>query len=486
MRRLFKRKMTESPAGFTNSTISGEEEQSLSDSTHGSYSLSGSTYDVHFIHNSTDGPYSQTTSTDGPSLKNNFTDGQYSVNKFPDGLYFIHNSTNRPYPQNKSTDSPYLMTNFLGDSFPSTPSTDSHYPISNLASDSHSHMNFSDTLYSNATNLTTFDNDFNTSFREGWTSPTNSTEGSYSMSVAFEIISPLIVAIGIIGNILSLCVLSRKKFRKLSVSVYLRGLAVVDLSTLLVSDTLLHLLEKTTGNYMRDSQGWACKINIWLTLSLPWISSWLLVCISVERVIVVYIPHKAKRLCTTTKAYMVTSFMYLLFLLSNIHAFFMYDIHAGHCVHLDKIYYDVLGGVAITLYSIVPGLVIVICNLIIVRTLIIMSRVQKTMSHDKSASQNSKNLTVMMVTNCVFFLILTSPYNMITTFTDTAAINDNIIFAMFELACLNHAINFFLYVLCGSLFRKELFRMLTCAKTEQVSSGRSVPSAQSETEMTRV
>ena len=472
------------PAGFTNSTITGEEDQSLSDSTHGSYSLSGSTDGVHFIHNSTDSPYSQTTSTGGSSLKNYFPDSQNSVNRFPDGLYVIHNSTNRPYPQNKSTDSPYLLNNFSGDLFPSTLSTESHYPISNLTSDSHSHINFSDTLFSNATNLTTFDNDFNTSFREGWTSPTNSTEGSYS--VAFEIIPPLIVAFGIIGNTLSLCVLSRKKFRKLSVSVYLRGLAVVDLSTLLVSDSFLYLLEKTAGNYVRDSQGWACKINIWLSLALPWISSWLLVCISVERVIVVYIPHKAKKLCTTNKAYMVTTFMYLLFLLGNIHAFFKNDIHAGHCVPLDEIYYVALGGVSIALYSIVPGLVIVICNMVIVCTLIKMSRVQKTMSHDKSASQNSKNLTVMLVMNCLFFLILTSPYNIISIVSYKVAVNENIIFAMYELANLNHAINFFLYVLCGSLFRKELFRMLTCAKTEPVSSGRSVPSAQSETEMTRV
>ena len=303
--------------------------------------------------------------------------------------------------------------------------------------------------------------------------------------MVFEIITSLIVGIGIIGNIRSLCVLSRTKFRKLSVSVYLRGLAVADFFTLLVSDTFLYFLEKTAGNYMRDSQGWACKIFIWLHLSLPWVSSWLVVCISVERAIVVYIPHKAKTLCTTTKAYIVTSLMYLLFLLGNIHVFFKFDIRDGYCNLVDKIYDVALGGVSIALYSIVPALVIVICNLVIVCTLIKMSRVQKTMSHDKSASLKNKNLTVMLVMNCIFFLILTSPLNIITMLGDQVAINKQIIRAIYELSSLNHTINFILYVICGSLFRKELFRMLTCAKTEPVSSERSVPSAQNRTEMTK-
>ena len=446
----------ESLVGLTNSTVSGEEDQSPRDSIHSPYSLKEAADGLQFIYNFTDNQYSESTSTDGPFLIHNSTDGPYSGNK---SIYFIHNSSNSAYPQNKTLDRPYT--------------------VSSLMNTPHTNTNFSDPLQSNFTNYTGFANDLNTSFEftESWTSLSNSTEGSSSISVAFEIIPPLIVAIGIIGNILSLCVLSRKKFRNLSVPVYLRGLAVADVSSLLISNSFLNLLEKTTGNYMRSSQDWACKIFNWLHLSFSWISSWLVVCISVERVIVVYTPHKAKRLCTTTKAYKVTTFIYLLFLVSNIHAFFKYDIHAGNCGPVDEIYNVALGGVSIALFSIVPGLVIVVCNLVIVCTLIKMSRVQK--SHDKLASKDSKNLTVMLVINCLFFLILTSPYNMINKFSDQAAINKNIILAMYQLASSNHAINFFLYVICGSLFRKELFCMLTCAKT-------SVPSARGKRQMTRV
>ena len=444
----------ESLVVITNSTVSGEEDQSPSDSIHGPYSLKEATDGLQFIYNFTDSQYSQSTSTDGPFLIHNSTDGPYSGNK---SIYFIHNSSNSAYPQNKTLDSPYT--------------------VSNLINDSDANINFSDPLHSNFTQYTGFAIDFNTSFTESWTSLSNSTEGHSSISLAFEIIPPLVVAIGILGNILSLCVLSRKKFRNLSVSVYLRGLTVADVSSLLISNSFLNLLEKTAGNFMRASQDWACKIFIWLHLSLPWISSWLLVCISVERAIVVYAPHKAKRLCTTTKAYIVTTFMYLLFLLSNIHAFFKYDIHSGNCNPVDKIYHNAVGGVAISLFSVVPALFIVICNFVIVCTLVKMSRVQKTMSHDKSASKDSKKLTRMLVMNCFFFLILTLPHNMIIMFDDQAAIDINIKRAMYELTSLNHAINFFLYVLCGSLFRKELFHMLTCAKTEPVSSGKSVPSA---------
>ena len=454
----------DSLVGLTNSTVSGEENQSPSDSFHGPYSLKEATDGLQFIYNFTDSSYSQSTSTDDPFLIHNSTDDPYSGKK---SIYLIHNSSNSAYPQNKTLDRPYTVSSLMN-----TPDT-----------------NFSDPLQSNFTNYTGFANDFNTSFTESWTSLSTSTEGSYSIPVAFEIIPPLIVAIGIIGNILSLCVLSRKKFRNLSVSVYLRGLAVADVSSLLISHSFLNLLEKTTGNYMRDFQGWACKIFIWLHLSLPWISSWLVVCISVERVIVVYTPHKAKRLCTTTKAYMVTTSLYLFILLGNVHSFFKYDIHVGYCSPVEEIYYVALVGVAIALTSIAPFLVIVVCNLVIVCTLIKMSKVQKALSHDKSSSQNSKNLTVMLVLNCILFLILTSPYNivlMVYFFSDKAKFDLNFINVTYELAFSNHAINFFLYVICGSLFRKELLYMLKCAEKELASSERSVSSTQNKTEISKV
>ena len=384
-----------------------------------------------------------------------------------------------PSLTNSSSDGDYPLTN----------STDGDYPITNITAASYSLIGSSDALYTNSTSFANFTNDLNISSTESGVNVTNSTEESYSLPVAFDIIPPLIVAIGTIGNILSLCVLSRRKFKNLSVSVYLRGLAIADFFTLLVSNSFVNLLEKTTRNDTRSLQDWACKIFAWLHSSLPWISSWLVVCISVERVIVVYIPHKAKKLCTTTKAYMVTTFVYFFFLLGHIHAFLKYDINAGYCGPVDQVYYISLVGVALALYSVVPLLVIVICNILIVCTLIKMSKVQKTMSHEKSASQNSKNLTVMLVMNCIFFLILTSPYNIVITlyfYSDKAEFDYNIINATYEVRFSNHAINFLLYVICGSLFRKELFRMLTCAKTEPVSSGRSVPSVQSKTEISKV
>ena len=63
----------ESLVGLTNSTVSGEEDQSPSDSIHGPYSLKEATDGLQFIYNFTDSSYSQSTSTstDDPFLIHN-------------------------------------------------------------------------------------------------------------------------------------------------------------------------------------------------------------------------------------------------------------------------------------------------------------------------------------------------------------------------------------------------------------------------------
>ena len=312
---------------------------------------------------------------------------------------------------------------------------------------------------------------------------TNATDYVYQTTLPFfifDIIPPLVVSIGVVGNILTLFVLSRKPFARLSVSVYLRGLAIADFFALLISDSFLYLLEETTTNYIRDSEGWACKIFIWLHSSMPWISSWLVVSISIERAIVVLIPHKAKKLCTATKSKIVTAFIYIFCLVGNSHAFFKYDIYEDYCDPDPEveIYYIALLGIAIAVYTVLPLLIIVTCNVLIIVTLVKMSKLHDSMS--QSSAHGSASLTIMLVVNCVFFLLSTVPYNILIVifqyFLPQTELANFMMDICYELRFSNHAINFFLYVICGSLFRRELILMLKCVKSEQVSVQRSTAS----------
>ena len=68
------------------------------------------------------------------------------------------------------------------------------------------------------------------------------------------------VIIGTIGNALTLAVMLRPKYRRLSTSVYLMCLAVVDTLYLYVSRLTIHGWEAiTTRNMFVDSQ-WSCKV----------------------------------------------------------------------------------------------------------------------------------------------------------------------------------------------------------------------------------
>ena len=291
--------------------------------------------------------------------------------------------------------------------------------------------------------------------------------------IVFDIIPPITVSTGMIGNILCLFVLNRKQFSQLSVSVYLRGLAIADFLSLLVSNSLHGLIEKLINYQIRNSNSWACKIFIWMHSSFPWISSWLVVAISIERVIVVNLPHKAKMLCTSGKAKLVTAFIYTFLILCQSHTLFEYAIHDNACLPVaqPKTYYISLIWIAITFYAVLPLLIITICNICIITTIVKVKRLHRSIAHPPT--EKGSNLTFMLVTNCFFFLLLTVPYDILILIYPNFIPKNNIagyaINISYELRIFNHAINFILYVICGSVFRRELLLMLRCKRKEPIA-----------------
>lgn len=287
------------------------------------------------------------------------------------------------------------------------------------------------------------------------------------------IISVLFVIFGTIGNGLTIPVLNGGKFSDCSTAIYMMALAIFDILTLMVTCLSIFL-----GSYFSDIVIMICPIRAWLLSALTQISSWLIVAICVERVIAVCQPHKAKCFCTKKRARITTCGISALFLILNVHKLFTIKGKTEPSVCLATplfaFQFDTIStGV---LYSLLPSLIIVICNILIVRK--VMKRVKIFGEPQKKDARviQGQNITIMLVVNSSWFVILTLPYQ-IFTFLNVFIIRFDmniyriVRFVGFLCLCLNHSINFIFYALCGSVFRKEFLNLYGCTTSSDERNG---------------
>ena len=310
------------------------------------------------------------------------------------------------------------------------------------------------------------------------------TDEGGSAVLVFVIMIPLIVVTGTIGNILTVIVMNRRVFSQLSVSIYLQVLALSDLGFLWISDLFFRWVHFLSGVRIPAYNGVVCRIHVWLHLSLPWISSWLIVAVGIERAIAVHWPLQAKVLCTRQRALRVSLGIIFMFCAVNSHVITTVDIvtvdTGQYCIVIDDLANTIILVFAILLYSFLPILLIVTCNILLIRNL---NRHNRSTSMDSLSSQSSmmrnqrnNNVVRMLVVNSFAFIVLTLPINVLTVVGDSSNINIPlpVILTAKIMSLTNHAANFVLYTLSGSIFREELQRMCTCAKDQPVSSpGRS-------------
>ena len=265
---------------------------------------------------------------------------------------------------------------------------------------------------------------------------------------------PIIIALGVLGNALAAIVMLRPRFRQLSASVYLLLLAFADTGCLLLNHKVQYWMMKDTGVSL-FSVPWLCRIYLWLTLSVPFVSSWLVVLVTMERVIIVCRPLRAKTLCTRKHAWIASISMLGCVFLSNIYVFFIG--WSGHC-GLDPTYTRTITIVAIIMFSCLPFLLIVLSNTTICVELFRQHRfVVSKLAECATTHGDTHRLTFMLIANSCVFIVLTLPFNVVLAYKQVGGEPAFWVTVTSEyLVCLSHAGNFLLYTATGSLYRQEL------------------------------
>jgi hypothetical protein len=132
-----------------------------------------------------------------------------------------------------------------------------------------------------------------------------------------EVFLPLLLILGLMGNLLSILVFSRESMRKNTTFRYLLLLSVIDMCTLLTGcgDKLLMVY---TGVNVRLLSEFVCKAHSFLVYFFTQSSSLLLACMSVDRALVITV-KMSKKLSTVSMANKVFFGILGLVTLINLH-----------------------------------------------------------------------------------------------------------------------------------------------------------------------
>jgi hypothetical protein len=132
----------------------------------------------------------------------------------------------------------------------------------------------------------------------------------------------LVLILGSFGNLLSFCVLIRAAMRRYSTFCYLACLALVDLGVIITF--CVNFISSYHFNYDIQDEPFPCKLFAFSIYFLPQYSSWILVAVSIDRVISAKYLRLAKTWSKPKHSVLVTFLLGLFLAILNSH-FFLYE-----------------------------------------------------------------------------------------------------------------------------------------------------------------
>ena len=286
--------------------------------------------------------------------------------------------------------------------------------------------------------------------------------------------SPVIIALGLTGNMLSVIVMLQKSLRKSSSTFLLCSLAITD-NVVLITFLMRSWIMAAFGVDIRTVSTIGCKISLFLLYFGPHLSSWTLAFVTIERLVSVAWPLRTFDYCSRSRVIISWLAMVICLLLVNGHILWTADLmqfqSQPHCeCAFDAKYfhfaYEIFPWVD---FCVMVGtfIVLLVCNTAIV---IILSRARRVRNRDMVFQSNQQNhdhvngVTVMLISVSVVYILTTTP---LTIYLLDVGLNvsqslEGLISTILQiLFCTNYSVNFFLYVLSGSRFRQALKSICT-------------------------
>ena len=326
--------------------------------------------------------------------------------------------------------------------------------------------------------------------------------------------APIIIILGLIGNTLSFLIMIQRGNRGLSTCIYLAALAVTDNGSLLT----LGYLWVVTEFYPTSWTDAGCKGWVYVVFLMTAGSAFTLVVVTLDRFIAIRFPFKAATWSRRSRIRNILIITYVAVAIFYIPMALMSAVVDGTvcaAFAVRSVASQVLSNVNLVVLPIIPFFVILIMNIIILRT---VYKSQSFHQKNKKAGddtemngvrQNGKGsesnarkdnaqqereklersrnhqLTIMMLLVSFAYLIIILPISLrvlayafidITASPKTYAVYVLLYSAINLLLFTNNAINFYLYCISGSKFRSDLKKIFGCCQGPQEEMGLSTSS----------
>lgn len=243
----------------------------------------------------------------------------------------------------------------------------------------------------------------------------------------------VMIPVGIVGNTLSIIVLGHRRNLHVSCSVYMVALACSDNGLLMVAAYVLYnqIVMKSRIDDV------ACKTSTYLIYVLTTYSTLLIVFVTLDRLIAVRFPLKAKQYCTSMSAFIKSLCLAIVAVVGNVHHIRWSKVHEGlmcAAYSYDHVIAVILSWASIVINSLLPFVIILSCNSVIIwtirkRTSFLLALPsnktslpaagtnqrqeapsnQGARSACSSQSSTETQLTIMLLLASFVFLILTLP-----------------------------------------------------------------------------
>ncbi|CAH1784328.1 unnamed protein product, partial [Owenia fusiformis] len=287
---------------------------------------------------------------------------------------------------------------------------------------------------------------------------------------------PILLILGIIGNILSIIILLRKSLRRLSWSLYLVTLAISDI-LVLCTTTFDYWMRMWKNIHVYTFSAAGCKIENFLTYFSVHFSAWILVAVTLERLLFLYWPLRARILFTRKVAAIIIAIIAAALTLVNMHIFWNFQLTCRRrrcaCRPLgDGFVWSIID---LCMSTLIPFIIIAICNGFFVKKLLFLR--STTHSTSEAYKQKARATSIMMLSITMTFIILNLPITIVICLNNTTLKEDPVlrlalgkawVFTVF-LHQLNSIVNVVLYYLSNSRFQKEVKTILCGNKVSPVS-----------------
>jgi len=297
-------------------------------------------------------------------------------------------------------------------------------------------------------------------------------------------VTPTLIAVGTVGNIINVIILFRRRMRKYSTGVLLLYLALSDICFLWTTP-FVYILYKGLGKPVHTFSPVLCKCLTWIQHTFAGYSVWILVLLTLERMIMTRSLEYTRRKLTTKNAAVASTVLLCLCGLYSSHYIFGYSIQE---VSLDNntselrctettdqfvAFYKTTWPIMVLVgLNFIPIALIVLGNIAIVVNIIQQRKKLMRIHPSNISNQNTvnkrKSLTKLLFLLCGFFIATTAPYTISNVVmkrtnkntTEAQHINELIFTVCFNILFCNFSFNFFFYFVSGTLFKQEWKKLL--------------------------